>query len=146
MFLITVLGAGRYSDCTPSYSRNVTGCYSCLLPRILLVPTLIPCYWTEDLGPGNYFSIFVSLQLLDLFMFDSGKSGSSGSGVGQESSSSTSNTTTASHILGLGTAGAKAVLESLPDLWDQDQYENEYNLDSFMSALKKSTPSHVMKP
>lgn len=84
-------------------------------------------------------------QLLDLFMFDSGKSGGSGGGVGQESSSGTPTTTT-SHILGLGTAGAKAVLESLPDLWDQDQYENEYNLDSFMSALRRSTPSHVLKP
>lgn len=72
-------------------------------------------------------------QLFDLFTLDSGKAG-----IGQESSSAAS---TKSHTLGLGAAGAKAVLESLPDLWDEDQYESEYDLDAFMSALKKPASS-----
>lgn len=79
-----------------------------------------------------------SFQLFDLFTLDSGKPG-----VGHESSSSASST---SHTLGLGAAGAKAVLESLPDLWDENQYENEYDLDAFMSALRKSAPSQPDNP
>lgn len=39
--------------------------------------------------------------------------------------------------LGVGTPGVKAVLENLPDLWDEDQYENEFDLGLFMNALKK---------
>lgn len=78
-------------------------------------------------------------------MFDTGKSGGGGANAAQESSS-ISATTTTSHMLGLGAAGAKAVLESLPDLWDQDQYEKEYNLDSFMAALRKSAPSSSENP
>lgn len=31
---------------------------------------------------------------------------------------------------------AKNVLESLEGLWDEKQYEEEYNLDSFISSLK----------
>lgn len=72
-------------------------------------------------------------QLFDLFTLDSGKGG-----IGQESSSTAS---TKSHTLGLGAVGAKAVLESLPDLWDEDQYDSEYDLDAFMSALKKPASS-----
>ena len=30
----------------------------------------------------------------------------------------------------------KNVLESLEGLWDEKQYEEEYNLDSFISSLK----------
>ncbi|CAG9863360.1 unnamed protein product [Phyllotreta striolata] len=35
-----------------------------------------------------------------------------------------------------GTGGMKAVLESLPELWDSTQYDNEYDLSQFMSKLK----------
>ena len=80
-----------------------------------------------------------SFQLFDLFTLDSGV----GVGISQESASTAS---TKSHTLGLGAAGAKAVLESLPDLWDEDQYENEYNLDAFMSALNKCAPSKCERP
>jgi len=31
---------------------------------------------------------------------------------------------------------SKNVLESLEGLWDEKQYEEEYNLDSFISSLK----------
>lgn len=35
-----------------------------------------------------------------------------------------------------GTSGVRALLESLPDLWDQKQYENEYDLSQFMMKLQ----------
>lgn len=31
--------------------------------------------------------------------------------------------------------GMKEVLDSLPTLWDEDQYSNEYDLSSFMNSL-----------
>ncbi|KAK3864165.1 hypothetical protein Pcinc_030121 [Petrolisthes cinctipes] len=77
-------------------------------------------------------------QLLDLFTLDSGIKGGSGSGpeaVG--SGSSAGGVGREAATLGLGAAGAKAVLEGLPELWDPDQYDTEYNLDAFMSTLKK---------
>ena len=30
----------------------------------------------------------------------------------------------------------KAIIEDLGELWDESQYENEYNLDSFIQSLK----------
>jgi TATA-binding protein-associated factor len=33
-------------------------------------------------------------------------------------------------------ASAKAVLENLENLWDERQYEEEYNLDTFIESLK----------
>lgn len=33
--------------------------------------------------------------------------------------------------------GIKSVLESLPDLWDTEQYETEYDLSNFLQSLKK---------
>ena len=31
--------------------------------------------------------------------------------------------------------GVKDVLESLPTLWDEEQYKSEYDLSSFMNSL-----------
>ncbi|XP_053648070.2 TATA-binding protein-associated factor 172 isoform X2 [Cherax quadricarinatus] len=71
-------------------------------------------------------------QLLDLFTLDCGKvdAGQSNRDPGSRSSAS-------AQSLGVGSTGVKAALENLPDLWDQDQYENEYDLDSFIMSLKK---------
>ena len=33
--------------------------------------------------------------------------------------------------------GVKAILEGMDDLWDEQQYENEYDLSNFMKSLKK---------
>ena len=33
--------------------------------------------------------------------------------------------------------GVKAVLESLPELWEEDQYTEEYNMDTFIKNLHK---------
>lgn len=36
-----------------------------------------------------------------------------------------------------GRSSIKAVLEGLEELWDQHQYEEEFSLESFTTALKK---------
>lgn len=56
-------------------------------------------------------------QLLDLFSHKQGSSGASSSGQSSGSNS------------------VKAILEALPDLWDQKQYDNEYDLTQFISKL-----------
>ncbi|XP_037533534.1 TATA-binding protein-associated factor 172 [Nematolebias whitei] len=58
-------------------------------------------------------------QLLNLFTLDTDEKGSAG-----EQASSTS-----------GKASIKSVLDGLGELWDQQQYDSEYNLDSFMHSL-----------
>lgn len=35
------------------------------------------------------------------------------------------------------TPGAKALIETLPDLWDDKQYEEEYDMTNFVKCLKK---------
>ncbi|XP_041865492.1 TATA-binding protein-associated factor 172 [Melanotaenia boesemani] len=59
-------------------------------------------------------------QLLNLFSLDKDDKGDKG-----EQSSSTS-----------GKTSIKSVLDSLGELWDQQQYDTEYNLDSFMHSLQ----------
>lgn len=58
-------------------------------------------------------------QLLDLFSHKPGST-ANGDGGGMKS----------------GKVGMKAILETLPDLWDQKQYEDEYDLSQFMAKLK----------
>ncbi|KAM9847490.1 TATA-binding protein-associated factor 172 [Aulostomus maculatus] len=59
-------------------------------------------------------------QLLNLFTLDKDEKGEKG-----EQSPSTS-----------GKASMKSVLDGLGELWDQQQYDTEYNLDSFMHSLQ----------
>ncbi|XP_062927802.1 TATA-binding protein-associated factor 172 isoform X2 [Mobula hypostoma] len=56
-------------------------------------------------------------QLLDLFTLDKDGQENKGSGSTEKSS-------------------VKAILENLGELWDQQQYDTEYNLDNFMHSLK----------
>ena len=55
-------------------------------------------------------------QVLDLFSLDS-----VGASKDQDGSSG---------------GGAKAVLDNLPELWNEEQYSEEYNMDSFIKNLK----------
>lgn len=32
--------------------------------------------------------------------------------------------------------GARALLDSLPELWEESQYEEEYDMDTFIRGLK----------
>ncbi|XP_012284327.1 TATA-binding protein-associated factor 172 isoform X2 [Orussus abietinus] len=64
-------------------------------------------------------------QLLDLFSLDNGKEKK-----GEPPGDGT--TSTVGGMPGFG----RSVLEILPELWEQQQYDDEYDLDSFLSTLK----------
>jgi TATA-binding protein-associated factor len=64
----------------------------------------------------------VCFQLLDLFSLDDKK---------KESPKSSKNQPVASGALTM-----KTVLETLPDLWEEKQYEEEYDLTNFMNNLR----------
>lgn len=69
-------------------------------------------------GENSKLETMGTEQLLDLF---SNKPGSGKEGSGASSGSSN---------------GIKAVLDSLPELWEHKQYEDEYDLTQFMSKLQ----------
>ena len=66
-------------------------------------------------------------QLLDLFTLDSTSKGHQVAKSSQENLQSEQG----------GKVSFKAMLENFGELWDEKQYETEYNLDTFMSSLKK---------
>ena len=63
-------------------------------------------------------------QLLDLFTVGSGREDKK-----KESAAAAS-------AGGSGTKSLKAIMEGMDELWDEKQYENEYDLDNFMGSLK----------
>ncbi|XP_011155446.1 TATA-binding protein-associated factor 172 isoform X2 [Solenopsis invicta] len=64
-------------------------------------------------------------QLLDLFSLDNGK----------EKRTDHQEDTASSKLPGLPGI-SRSVLDILPELWEQQQYDDEYDLDSFLSTLK----------
>ncbi|XP_064635758.1 TATA-binding protein-associated factor 172-like [Lineus longissimus] len=60
-------------------------------------------------------------QLLDLFTLEENKKGANAAGGSSKE--------------GTEKDGAKNVIDSLEELWDEKQYEDEYNLDNFISSL-----------
>ena len=58
------------------------------------------------------------VQVLDLFSLSGGPEEGGRGGAGEK-------------------GGVKAVLESLPELWEEDQYTEEYNMDTFIKNLHK---------
>jgi len=58
-------------------------------------------------------------QVLDLFSLTSQQSGSQAE-------------------QGRSDTGVKSVLDNLPELWEEDQYNEEYNMDSFISNMNKN--------
>lgn len=64
-------------------------------------------------------------QLLDLFHLDNNK------GIRPSASSSDPD----------GPATMKTILENLPDLWDDQQYETEYDMANFVKNLRKNWSS-----
>jgi TATA-binding protein-associated factor len=62
------------------------------------------------------------LQLLDLFSLDDKK---------KDNQKTVKNQTVTS-----GTVTMKTVLETLPDLWEEKQYEEEYDLTNFVNSLR----------
>lgn len=65
-------------------------------------------------------------QLLDLFRLDDLAKGASAAP-----------TTTQSQAASTKPASMRAMLDSLEELWDEKQYESEYNLENFMKSLTK---------
>lgn len=66
--------------------------------------------------------ILCPFQLLDLFSLDDKK---------KESPKSSKNQPVASGALTM-----KTVLDTLPDLWEEKQYDEEYDLTNFMKNLR----------
>ncbi|CAG5122457.1 unnamed protein product [Candidula unifasciata] len=67
-------------------------------------------------------------QLLDLFVLDDSKKAASGdTSVNGEDSRQAGKTAK--------TETVRTILENLGELWDESQYENEYNMESFMKSL-----------
>lgn len=63
-------------------------------------------------------------QLLDLFSLDEKVKGESLAGSSRGRNPDTKK------------ESMQSVIDSLGELWDESQYESEYNLDSFMQSLK----------
>ncbi|KAF7995444.1 hypothetical protein HCN44_006551 [Aphidius gifuensis] len=63
-------------------------------------------------------------QLLDLFSLDNGKDKKTDESTSQQSSSDS--------MLGL----SKTVMDILPELWEQQQYDDEFDINSFLTNLK----------
>lgn len=57
-------------------------------------------------------------QLLDLFQLSSGGAGAGAGSAG-------------------GAGPSQSALEALPDLWDDRQYEEEYDMTNFIKGLNK---------
>ena len=77
-------------------------------------------------------------QLLDLFELSSSE---------KESGKSSGHSLSAGRSSALSSCGGKQpvsmkmMLESLPELWDIQQYENEYDLNNFLQSLQSSSSS-----
>ncbi|KAJ8683684.1 hypothetical protein QAD02_019476 [Eretmocerus hayati] len=72
-------------------------------------------------------------QLLDLFSLDSNDNKKTRKDGGSDGGSDMAKI---SGVPGIN----RAILESLPEFWEQQQYDDEYNMDSFLEALKNSAP------
>lgn len=64
-------------------------------------------------------------QLLDLFCFEDKSKGEKDLKAKPDWS-------------GKSNQGMKNILENLPDLWDSEQYDNEYDLTNFLQSLKSN--------
>ena len=66
-------------------------------------------------------------QILDLFTVDSGR---------QDSKKQNNKDGSATAASGSGKTSLKNIMEEMDDLWDEKQYENEYDLENFMGSLQ----------
>ena len=72
-------------------------------------------------------------QILDLFNKENKSNESQPSGSG---ASADANAETAPAKAG-GAHSYQRLIDNLSELWDEQQYESEYNLDNFISSLNK---------
>lgn len=102
--------------------------------------TALETMGTDQVNRNNYYLIVVykinewkinfkyilHLQLFDLFSLDNGK---------ERKSTDTQEDSNLSKLAGVPGV-SRTVLDILPDLWEQQQYDDEYDLDAFLSTLK----------
>jgi TATA-binding protein-associated factor len=74
-------------------------------------------------------------QILDLFNVEDANGKKKKKTIGPPASSSM-DTGEETAVATAGMGNAKAVLEDLESLWDEKDYEEEYNIDSFISSLQ----------
>jgi TATA-binding protein-associated factor len=67
-------------------------------------------------------------QILDLFDLDSADSGEGSGAKGREEDM-------VDETGEVREKGKKGVLDDLPEIWDEGQYQEEYNLDSFLAKM-----------
>lgn len=75
----------------------------------------------------DYFQasfLFLFLQLLDLFSLENRSKAPNGSSNNTGQSS--------------GQLTVQTMLSTLPDLWEDKQYEEEYDMKTFMNSLRKN--------
>jgi TATA-binding protein-associated factor len=72
-------------------------------------------------------------QLLDLFNYSGDASAKGTAKKGEKKASSAEDKVDAA----MGAGIPKSLLTNLDELWDESQYAEEYNIDSFLSTLKK---------
>lgn len=70
-------------------------------------------------------------QLLDLFQYESKQQTKA---VDDES---TTSTTSGREETASNSTSYKQLIDELPDIWNEDQYDNEYDLTEFINSLKK---------
>ena len=70
-------------------------------------------------------------QLLDLFSLDSSSESKKNKSATAAAASSPAEPTEEKR------GSMKSVLENMGELWDERQYEDEYNLETFMQSLRK---------
>lgn len=66
--------------------------------------------------------LYICFQLLDLFSLDDNKKDNQKTAKNQAVTS--------------GALTMKTVLDTLPDLWEEKQYEEEYDLTNFVNSLR----------
>ena len=70
-------------------------------------------------------------QILDLFDLDSAEPG----GGGGEDKSKGREEDMVDATGEVREKGKKGLLDDLPEMWDEEQYKEEYNLDSFLAKM-----------
>uniref|UniRef100_A0A2M4A2S2 Putative chromatin remodeling complex wstf-iswi small subunit n=1 Tax=Anopheles triannulatus TaxID=58253 RepID=A0A2M4A2S2_9DIPT len=68
--------------------------------------------------------------------------GATGARAGSDANGSGSDATATGGAVGSNPAQFRTVLESLPELWDDRQYHEEYDLSQFIEGLKKKQERH----
>lgn len=76
-------------------------------------------------------------EILDLFTLDDGDSGVVGEVEAEAAKAGTEGDMIDEATGQLKKKGEKGWLDDVPELWDEKQYEDEFNLDGFLQTMQK---------